>query len=80
MMPSDIQSLSVNTGIEYLLIERVMFRGGYHYGNKKKGDSNYATASLGVNYYGAHLDFAWLFAEKESTLRNSFWISLGFSF
>ena len=40
----------------------VMLRGGYHCGDKKKGDASYATAGAGVEYAGVRLDFAWLFA------------------
>ena len=27
-----------------------MLRGGYHYGDKNKGDASYATAGAGVEY------------------------------
>lgn len=80
MVPSDVQSLQVSTGAEYILMEHFRFRGGYHYGDKEKGDTSYATAGLGVSCCGAQLDFSWLFAEKESPLKNTFWVSLGYSF
>lgn len=54
--------------------------GGYHYGDKNKGDASYATAGAGVEYAGVHLDFAWMFAGHECLARNTFWISLGYSF
>lgn len=57
-----------------------MLRGGYHYGDKNKGDASYATAGAGVEYAGVHLDFAWMFAGHECLARNTFWISLGYSF
>ena len=57
-----------------------MLRGGYHCGDKKKGDASYATAGAGVEYAGVHLDFAWMFAGHECLARNTFWISLGYSF
>lgn len=34
----------------------------------------------GVEYAGVHLDFAWMFAGHECLARNTFWISLGYSF
>lgn len=80
MAPSDVQSLQVSTGAEYILMEHFKLRGGYHYGNKEKGDTSYATAGLGASYCGAQLDFSWLFAEKDSPLKNTFWVSLGYSF
>ena len=47
---------------------------------KNKGDASYATAGAGVEYAGVHLDFAWMFAGHECLARNTFWISLGYSF
>lgn len=49
-------------------------------GDKNKGDASYATAGAGVEYAGVHLDFAWMFAGHECLARNTFWISLGYSF
>ena len=48
--------------------------------DKNKGDASYATAGAGVEYAGVHLDFAWMFAGHECLARNTFWISLGYSF
>ena len=79
-VPEDVRAFNVSAGAEYVLMEHFMLRGGYHYGDKDKGDTNYATAGLGGAYRGLHLDFAWLFAESDSPLRNTFWISLGYSF
>ena len=39
-----------------------------------------AAAGAGVEYAGVHLDFAWMFAGHECLARNTFWISLGYSF
>lgn len=78
--PSDVASFSASGGAEYTLMGHGMFRGGYHYGDKKKGDASYATAGAGVRLCGAQLDFSWLFAESDSPLNNSFWVSLGYSF
>lgn len=78
--PSDVASFNLSAGAEYTLMEHVMFRGGYHYGDKEKGDASYATTGIGARFYGAHLNFSWLFAESDSPLKNSFWISLGYFF
>lgn len=78
--PADVRSVGLSAGAEYIFMEHFKARGGYHYGDQKKGDTNYGTAGLGVSYGGAQLDFAWLFAEKESPMKNSFWLSVGYSF
>ena len=80
LSPSDVQVLNVNAGAEYRLKEHLMLRGGYHYGDKKKGDTSYATAGIGLQYYGIQADFSWLFADEETPLRNSLHFSLGYSF
>ncbi|NDV59147.1 PorV/PorQ family protein [Bacteroides sp. 519] len=80
MMPSDMKAFSSNAGLEYTLLNHFMLRGGYHYGDKEKADPSYATAGLGGNYKGIHLDFAWLFAGEDTPARNTFWVSLGYSF
>lgn len=78
--PSDVESVNVSAGAEYILRENFMFRGGYHYGDKNKGDSSYGTAGLGTMLKGAHIDFSWLFAASDNPLRNTFWASFGYSF
>ncbi|MDD3037115.1 PorV/PorQ family protein [Bacteroides sp.] len=80
MVPSDVRALGISAGAEYTLVEHFLFRGGYHYGDKKKGDANYATAGLGIHYLGAQVDFSWLFAEKNTPMRNSYWLSFGYTF
>ena len=80
LAPPDVQSLSVNSGVEYALFDLLMFRGGYRYGNKDKGDWSYATAGMGVSYWKLHFDFAWLFTESEAPINNSFSLSCGVRF
>lgn len=80
LAPSDVQAVNVSAGAEYTLAEHFMFRGGYHYGDKEKGDHSFATVGAGMNRYGGHLDFAWLFASDDCPFRNSFWVTLGYSF
>lgn len=55
LSPADVQALSVSAGAEYAWRELVMLRGGYHCGDKKKGDASYATAGAGVEYAGVRL-------------------------
>lgn len=80
MMPSDVTAFNVSAGAEYILIDHFMLRGGYHYGDKEKGDNSYASAGAGIDYFGFHVDFAWLFAAKDNPIRNTFFISANFSF
>ena len=40
LSPADVQALSVSAGAEYAWRELMMLRGGYHCGDKKKGDAS----------------------------------------
>lgn len=56
----------------------VFLRCGYHYGDSSKAVPSYASAGLGVKFFGVSLDAAWLFGSK--ILKNSFGVSLGYEF
>lgn len=80
MQPSDISATSFSGGAEYVLMDMFALRGGYHYGDKEKADYSYASAGAGVKLYGATVDFAWLFGDKDCSFRNSWFVSLGYRF
>lgn len=78
MAPSEVQAASFGVGAEYKWRKYFQLRGGYHYGDEKKGDSSYATAGAGVCLKNIQVDFSYLFAEDENALRDSYWISVGY--
>ena len=78
--PSDVSAASVSAGAEYILMEMFALRGGYHYGDKEKADYSFASAGAGVMLYGAKVDFCWLFGESDCAFRNSWFVTLGYSF
>ncbi|MDR1517978.1 MAG: PorV/PorQ family protein [Dysgonamonadaceae bacterium] len=80
LAPSEAQSLSLNSGVEYSFSNILMLRGGYRHGDKNKGERNYTTAGAGISYRKIHFDLAWLFAEKEALINNSFNLSCGVEF
>ena len=80
LQPSDVSTTSFSLGAEYVLMDMLALRGGYHYGDEEKADYSYATAGVGVSLYGASVDFSWLFADMDCTFRNSWWITLGYCF
>ncbi len=53
-------------------------RCGYHYGDSAKAIPSYASAGIGVKFFGVSLDAAYLFGSK--VLQNSFGVTLGYSF
>lgn len=77
-LPSDVRSMGVSAGAEYSLLDVLYLRGGYHYGDKKKADYSYETAGIGLSMYGVQLDFSWLFANKDCTFRNTWWMTVSY--
>jgi len=64
-------------GLEYLIVDIVSVRAGYHYGNDG-GIPPYASLGLGVRLVGISLNAAYLLASK--TLGGTFCFGLGYEF
>lgn len=77
--PSDARGCQVAVGAEYNLMQLVQFRAGYHYGERQVAPS-YASVGAGLRILHLRLDFAYLFAGKETFLHNTYSISFGFDF
>lgn len=71
---------SAGIGAEYMYNNLIAVRGGYHYGEKQKTIPGYGSAGVGIRLAGIQLDAAYLFANSDSPLRNTFFISLGWGF
>ncbi|MCM1176680.1 MAG: PorV/PorQ family protein [Clostridium sp.] len=67
---------SAGAGAEYVLMDMVAFRAGYHYSNVCV--PSHASAGLGLKFYGVNIDLSYLFASK--VMKNTFGIALGYSF
>lgn len=65
-------------GFDYSFKDILCVRAGYHYGNEAKAVPSYASAGFGVKFFGVRLDAACLFCSP--VLKNSFCVSLGYSF
>lgn len=65
-------------GCEYSFKNMIFARAGYHYGDSVNAVPSYASAGLGLRFFGAQLNFAYLFASE--TLANSLCVSLGYTF
>ena len=78
--PKDVRGYQMSLGVEYNLMQLVQFRGGYHYGEQRYYYPSYWSAGVGVRILHLRLDFAYLFAKKETLLRNTYSLSFGFDF
>lgn len=77
--PSQVRGFQLSVGAEYNLMQLFQLRAGYHYGEHTAYPS-YASVGAGVRILHLRLDFAYLFAEKNSWLRNTYSISFGLDF
>lgn len=73
-LPSHEQFFSAGGGAEYCFRGLVAVRGGYHVGEKNKSPGNYATAGCGVYIGPVTADFAYTFAEDDSSVMNKVWM------
>ena len=65
-------------GFEYAMNDLAFLRAGYHYGDQKKALVSFASAGLGLKFYGVEFNACYLFASE--ALRNTVMFGLGYSF
>lgn len=78
--PQDVRGFQMAIGAEYNLMQLVQVRGGYHYGERPDYYPSYWTVGAGVRFLHLRLDFAYLFAKKNTVLRNTYSLSFGLDF
>lgn len=78
--PKDVRGYQMSLGVEYNLMQLVQFRGGYHFGERRDYYPSYWSAGLGVRILHIRLDFAYLFARKNTLLHDTYSLSFGFDF
>ncbi len=78
--PSQVRGFQMSVGAEYNLMQLVQLRAGYHYGERRDYYPSYATVGAGVRILHLRLDFAYLFAKKNTLLHNTYSISFGLDF
>ena len=79
-MTFDESSFSVGIGGEYIFKQMIAFRAGYHYGDETKYIPSYASLGLGFNFFGFNLNGAYLIASKDSPMKNTLMVTLGWGF
>ncbi len=78
--PRSVRGFQMSVGAEYNLMQLFQLRAGYHYGGRKAYYPSYATVGAGVRFLHLRLDFAYLFAKKNTVLHNTYSVSFGFDF
>lgn len=74
------QGYDLSVGTEYNLMQLIQLRAGYHYNRYDYARFGYGSVGAGVRFLHLRLDFAYLFAKKETPLRNVYNLSFGFDF
>ena len=78
--PEAVSGFQASVGAEYNLMQLVQLRAGYHYGESSRYCPSYGSVGAGVRFLHLRLDFAYLFAGKNTWLRNAYSISFGLDF
>lgn len=79
LLPSENRGVFGGIGVEYMFNGFIAVRGGYHAASKVVG-SSYGTAGLGINLDIFSVDFSYLIAGADSSVRNTMRFSLGVKF
>lgn len=78
--PSPVRGCQVSVGAEYNLMQLFQFRAGYHFGERRNYYPGYASLGAGLRFLHLRLDFAYLFAGRNTPWHNTYSISFGFDF
>lgn len=78
--PDAVRGFQLSVGAEYNLMQLFQLRAGYHYGERREYYPSYATIGAGVRFLHLRLDFAYLFAAKDTVLHNTYSLSFGLDF
>ena len=70
--------MTAAAGVQYSFRDMVFARAGYHYGADKAVLPSFASAGLGVKFFGVELNVAYLFASD--ALGGTMTFGLGYSF
>ncbi len=79
-MPSAVRGFQCAVGAEYNLMQLIQLRAGYHFGERDFYYPSFASLGAGIRLLHLRVDFAYLLAEKETLLRNTYSISFGLDF
>ncbi len=78
--PAAVRGFQWSIGAEYNLMQFVQLRAGYHYGERRQYYPNYTSVGAGIRFLHLRLDFAYLFAAKDTLFHNTYSFSFGLDF
>lgn len=78
--PAFVRGATVAVGAEYTFMQLLMFRCGYHFSERQTVCPDYTSVGVGLRFMHLRLDVAYLFAGKDTPLRNGYSLSFGLDF
>ncbi len=78
--PAVVRGFQWSIGAEYNLMQFLQLRAGYHYGEQSDYYPKYASVGAGIRFLHLRLDFAYLFAAKNSLFHDTYSFSFGLDF
>ena len=78
--PSAVRGFEAALGAEYTLMQLIRLRAGYHLGESRFYNPSFGSLGAGISLLHMRVDFAYLLAEKDTLLRNTYSISFGLDF
>lgn len=78
--PSAVRGFQAAVGAEYALMQLIRLRAGYHVGERGAYYPSFGSLGAGISLLHLRVDFAYLLAEKNTLLRNTYSISFGLDF
>ncbi len=78
--PKPVRGYMMSVGAEYNFMQLIQFRGGYHYGERDSYYPSYGSAGVGIRFLHLRLDFAYLFAKKDTPFHDTYSLSFGLDF
>ena len=78
--PGSVRGFQMAVGAEYNLMQLLQVRGGYHFGERRAYYPSHWSVGMGARFLHLRLDFAYLIADRDTPLHNTYSISFGLDF
>lgn len=78
--PEYVRGVRCSVGAEYNLMQLIQLRAGYHVGERQTCDTDFASLGAGIRFMHIRVDFAYLFARRDTPFRNACAVSFGLDF
>ena len=78
--PESCRGSQISFGAEYSYLDMLFLRGGYHIGDDKKYIPSYASVGAGIKFLFFNVEFAYVFTDEDTYLKDPYMINVGLNF